>query len=278
MRAVKKLNNNTVICVDGKGNELIAMGKGIGFKTVPREVDIEEVERTFYNLKESEQNILKDLSPEIVTFTAGLMDIIKSELPYELNSNAVLVMADHIAFAIDRKRQNISVKMPLLYDVQQMYPLEFKIGKYILQKIEKKFQINLPQDEIAGIALNLINSRMNSKKAIDQNEIQEYEKMLDEITEIVESTQRIIIDKDSFDYSRYATHLYYLFQRVQTQKNINSVNYELYQDVLERFPDIEPCVSKICKHIYSKWNVELSKDEKLYLMLHINRICTKKGL
>ncbi len=227
-------------------------------------------------MKYSEQNILKDLPVDVVIFTADLMDIVKSELSYELNSNAALVMADHIAFAIDRATQNISVKMPLLYDVQQMYPLEYKIGKYILRKIEKQFHVSLPKDEIAGIALNLINSGLNNKEVIDKSRLQEYENMLYEVTEIVEHTQKMIIDKDSFDYSRYATHLLYLFQRVQSHKTINSANYEVYEDIVKKFPSIESCVSKICKHIEGKWKVELSKDEKLYLMLHINRICTKK--
>lgn len=122
MKAIKKLNNNAVVCVDGKGRELIAIGKGIGFGEIPREISIDNIERTFYDMKYSEQNILKDLPVDVVIFTADLMDIVKSELSYELNPNAALVMADHIAFAIDRATQNISVKMPLLYDVQQMYP------------------------------------------------------------------------------------------------------------------------------------------------------------
>ena len=276
MKAIKKLNNNAVVCVDGKGRELIAIGKGIGFGEIPREISIDNIERTFYDMKYSEQNILKDLPVDVVIFTADLMDIVKSELSYELNSNAALVMADHIAFAIDRATQNISVKMPLLYDVQQMYPLEYKIGKYILRKIEKQFHVSLPKDEIAGIALNLINSGLNNKEVIDKSRLQEYENMLYEVTEIVEYTQKMIIDKDSFDYSRYATHLLYLFQRVQSHKTINSANYEVYEDIVKKFPSIESCVSKICKHIEGKWKVELSKDEKLYLMLHINRICTKK--
>lgn len=276
MKAVKRLNNNVVVCTDRKGRELIAIGKGIGFGEMPKDISINDIERTFYDMKYSEQNILKDLPMDVVVFTADLMDIVKNELPYELNPNATLTMADHIAFSIKRAAQNISVKMPLLYDVQQMYPLEYKIGEYILRKIEKQFQVSLPKDEIAGIALNLINSGLNNKEIIDTSRAQEYENMLYEITEIVEHTQKMIIDKDSFDYSRYATHLLYLFQRIQSHKTINSANYEVYEDIVEKFPSIELCVSKICQYIEGKWKVELSKDEKLYLMLHINRICTKK--
>ncbi|UTY40319.1 PRD domain-containing protein [Allocoprobacillus halotolerans] len=276
MKAIKKLNNNVVVCVDGKGRELIAMGKGLGFQSLPREVSLSEIERTFYDFEVSEQNILKDLPADVVLFTASLMDIIKNELPYDLSSNATLVMADHIAFAIERAKQNIVVKMPLLYEVQQMYPLEYKIGKYALKKIKREFEIDLPNDEITGIALNLINSRLKVKDTANKATGLEYEDMLNEVTEIIEQTQRIIIDKDSFDYSRYATHLLYLFQRIRNNKTINSANYILYKDLVDKFPSIEICVSKICHHIEEKWKVQLSEDEKLYLMLHVNRICVRK--
>lgn len=32
MKVIKKINNNVAICLDSSNNELIALGKGIGFK------------------------------------------------------------------------------------------------------------------------------------------------------------------------------------------------------------------------------------------------------
>ena len=82
MKAVKRLNNNVVVCTDRKGRELIAIGKGIGFGEMPKDISINDIERTFYDMKYSEQNILKDLPMDVVVFTADLMDIVKSELSY----------------------------------------------------------------------------------------------------------------------------------------------------------------------------------------------------
>lgn len=47
MRALRKINNNAVICLDSTGQEMIAMGKGLGFGPMPREISLAEVERTF---------------------------------------------------------------------------------------------------------------------------------------------------------------------------------------------------------------------------------------
>lgn len=50
MKAVRRINNNVAVCRDNVGNELLAMGKGIGFGQLPRELTLAEVERTFYNV------------------------------------------------------------------------------------------------------------------------------------------------------------------------------------------------------------------------------------
>lgn len=37
MKILKRINNNTVICVNAKGRELVAIGRGIGFPNGPDE-------------------------------------------------------------------------------------------------------------------------------------------------------------------------------------------------------------------------------------------------
>ena len=56
MRALRKINNNAVICLDSTGQEMIAMGKGLGFGPMPREISLAEVERTFYNIDEPQNS------------------------------------------------------------------------------------------------------------------------------------------------------------------------------------------------------------------------------
>lgn len=132
MLAIRKLNNNAVICRDSRGREVVALGKGVGFGgDFPRELAMDHIERTFYSIDAEGQRIMQDLPADVVLFTAKIMDIVENELPYELSPNAVLIMADHIAFAIARQRKGIRFDMPLTYDVQQLYPLEYKIGRYI---------------------------------------------------------------------------------------------------------------------------------------------------
>lgn len=279
MRGLRKINNNAVICLDSTGQEMIAMGKGIGFGTLPREIPLAQVERTFYNVDERYLGVLRDLPPDVLDFSARLLDIARNELPYTLSPNAILTLADHIAFTIERARRNIRVKMPLAYDVEQLYPAEYRIGQYAVKRIQKEFQAGLPGAEAVGIAINLLNARVDGDSAPDAAGAGCTDsEMLEDITEMVENHFNLIVQRDSFNYSRYATHMQYLFGRIHTSKTIASGNSQMYDSIRAEFPDVAACAEEIAAHIQSKWGCALPEEEKLYLILHINRICIKEGL
>ena len=277
MRALRKINNNSVICVDSANREMIAMGKGLGFGTLPRDIELSEVERTFYNVSPRYHDVLRDLPEDVVDFSARIIDIAANELPYTLSPNAVFTLADHVAFAIERARKQIHVRMPLAYDVEQMYPAEYKLGQYTVKRIRKEFRIGLPDSEATGIAMNLLNSRADGEGIADSSADADTDaEMLEEITEIVENTFARMIDRESFNYSRYATHLQYLFVRIHQHEDIRTDNLQMYASLREEFPEVADCVEKIAAHIKQKWGCELSEEEKLYLILHVNRICVKE--
>lgn len=142
MRGLRKINNNAVICLDSTGQEMIAMGKGIGFGTLPREIPLAQVERTFYNVDERYLGVLRDLPPDVLDFSARLLDIARNELPYTLSPNAILTLADHIAFTIERARRNIRVKMPLA-------------AEEIAAHIQRKWGCALPEEEKLYLILHI---------------------------------------------------------------------------------------------------------------------------
>lgn len=89
MLAIKKLNNNAVLCRDGQGRDVIAMGRGVGFGgEFPRELPLSKIEHTFYDIDPKGQDVMRDLPSEIVMFTAKVMDIVANELPYDLSTKA----------------------------------------------------------------------------------------------------------------------------------------------------------------------------------------------
>lgn len=275
MQAIKKINNNTVVCVDRNGKQLIAMGRGLGFPQLPREISLAEIERTFYNISPQYVAAISELDPAMVDFAARITDIARNELPYELSPNAAFALADHISFMVQRARKHLRVKMPLAYDIQTLYPQEHKIARYTLERAQKEFKIGLDKQEIVGIALNFVNSRITPDTTEATDRTLQDETMLEDLIEIVEEHFGLIVERTGFNYTRYASHMQYLFDRIHAGTLIQSGNSPIYQDLKQNHPKVADCVEKIAAHLEQEWSCHLSDEEKLYIMLHVNRVCSK---
>ena len=279
MQVIKKLNNNFAICLDGEGKELIAYGKGIGFPKVPYEItDLSQIDRTFYDIDQKYLALLTELPEKVFHFTAKLVDIAHNELQYELNPNLVLTLADHINICIQRARKNIYVQMPLIYEIEQTFPKEAKLGKYAVRQIEKRFAVQLNENEASGIAMSFVNARNSAESKKDSSMQKWYKEVLEDTISIVEDTIGIVIERDSFNFARYSSHLMYLLKRIASDQTLDTENGIMYQSIREEFPEIAECVDLFETYFQDKFDIRLSKEEKKYLMLHINRICVREGL
>ena len=234
----------------------------------------------FYDVDQKYLTLFNELPEKVLHFTVKLVDIAKNELNYELNPNIVLTLADHINFCIQRAKQHIYVQMPLIYEVEQQYPREGKLGRYALKQIERRFAIQLNQNEASGIAMHFVNARYNPKTKMDvtMQWQQRYDDVLEDTVSLVEDEMGIVIDRSSFNFARYSSHLMYLLQRLGTGSVLDSNMSDIYHSLKEERPEIARCVDLIEQYFRDKWNCSLCEEEKLYLLMHINRICTREGL
>lgn len=279
MQVIKKLNNNFAICMDKEGKELIAYGKGIGFPKVPYELtDLNQIDRTFYDIDDKYLDLLPELPEKVLDFAAKLVDIAHNELQYELNPNLVMTLADHINFCIQRARKKIVVQMPLICEIEQSFPKEAKIGKYAVRQMERRFAVQLNENEASGIAISFANARNSAEKKADTSIQKWFHEALEDTISIVEDTVGILIERESFNFARYSSHLMYLLKRIDSNQTLDTDNGIMYQSIREEFPEIAECIDKIEAYFEKRFDIQLSKEEKMYLMLHINRICVREGL
>lgn len=279
MQVIKKLNNNFAICMDKEGKELIAYGKGIGFPKVPYELtDLNQIDRTFYDIDDKYLDLLQELPEKVLDFAAKLVDIAHNELQYELNTNLVMTLADHIHFCIQRARKKIVVQMPLISEIEQSFPKEAKIGKYAVRQMERRFAVQLNENEASGIAISFANARNSAEKKADTSIQKWFHEALEDTISIVEDTVGILIERESFNFARYSSHLMYLLKRIDSNQTLDTDNGIMYQSIREEFPEIAECIDKIEVYFEKRFDIQLSKEEKMYLMLHINRICVREGL
>ena len=102
-----------------------------------------------------------------------------------------------------------------------------------------------------------------------------YDRVLEESTVAVEKRLDIQVDREGFDYARFATHLQYLFNRLNSGESIVSDNRKMYLSLKDEYPVASMCADDIASVLSRLTGQELIDEERLYLMMHINRIASK---
>ena len=276
MIVVKNINNNVALCLDSKGQEVVVFGKGVGFLKPPSEVPLSKIQRTFYDLNRKFLPLLDDIPLDVIDFTAQLVAQIRGQLPYETNANLIMTLADQLAFAMTRAKKGIYTPMPSIYEMEQNYPVEIGIGRQIVNAMEQTFHVKLPKGEVQGVAMHFINASLGSPSSGQLTAEEEYETILERMTQIVEYALQVTIRRDTFNYARFATHVQYLLKRVQADSPIDSDNLQVYASIRDEYKDVSACVDQIHEYLQRNWSIDLSEEEKLYLIMHINRVISQE--
>ena len=266
MKVIKNINNNVSICVDDNNREVIAFGKGIGFKKPPYELELSQIDRTFYDLDEHYISLLNELSEDLMSVTLEIVDKANSYLKVELSKVFYFTLADHLNFAIQRAKKGMAINNPMVK--------EMRLGEWAVKLIKKRLGVVLPRSEAGNIAMHFIDAEV----AVSTSMEDQTEQFVEDITDIVNDTLNIIIDRNDFTYSRFVTHLKYLLKRVSNLDEAKSENVKMYEKVRAEYPYLLKTTEKIKEYMTACLGIEPSEEELLYLMLHLNRLCAREGL
>ncbi len=271
MKVIRNINNNIAHCSDSKGREVIVFGKGIGFFRTGEEIPLNRINRTFYNIKDAEFGVLRTIPTVIINTAIAIVDYVSEKLSVIYPSATALVLADHLQFAIQRKDQNIYLAQPLIQDIMQLYPDEMQCALESLEIIYRMTGERLPRMEAGTLAMHFINDRVQ----IDPHKGFDTVSVIEQCTRIIEKHFSVRLDRESFNYSRFATHLDYLIRRIMNNEQIQSRNENLYDEMSTRYPDTMQCVAEISRLFEKKTGTALNKEEILYLVIHINRLISR---
>lgn len=272
MKVIKRVNNNAAMCLDSKGRPVVAFGKGVGFTKVSEDLPLSSIERTFYNVDAHYLALIDEIPADVLSYAMELADAARAELPYELGPNLAFALADHISFALERTRRGMNVKLPITYDIAQQYPLEMRLGELARNAIRERFSVNLPETETAGLAMCLINNAFVPQGSDAADTAAEDEAIVREVTRLIESRMGVTIDRGGFGYARFATHMHYLLRRLRAPEDVQPENSALWQTVSAAHPDEAACAAEVAECIYHHLACDIGEDERLYLLLHIDRM------
>lgn len=278
MKIEKVLNNNVVITLTDTNEEMVVMGRGIAFqRKVGDTIEVEKIEKTFVPEGnegiETFSTLFKEINPEIIEIANDMIKYAQSILKTKLSNNIYLTLTDHLNYAISRTSEGIEIKNPLTWEIKKFYKKEYEIGLKALENIKTKFGVIMNEDEAASIALHIVNAKQEGQElgiTVKMTEV------VQDILTIVRLQFGITFDEDSFNYSRFVTHLQYFARRMLEHDNKRSNDDFLFEQVKIKYPKAFECTNKINSYLTNKHHTLLSKDEQVYLAIHIQRVTSEK--
>ena len=270
-RIKKVLNHNSVIAIgEGDNKEYLVMGKGIAFgKKVTERIET-GTENTVYSLHElntdrgAASDIIKTVSPECLELANEVLNRAEKEFG-QIDRSILFPMADHIAFAVHRIRNNEQISNPLTEDIRILFYKEYKVAECMKQLITDMLGVEIDEHEIGYIALHV-------HSAIEEEKVSQAMKVARAVREcisLVEKQTGKKIDVMSLSYNRLMNHIRYMIARSLSGEKLK-VSMNDYMEI--KFPEAYKMAVKVCDEIEKNLKLKLENVEIGYLAIHIERV------
>lgn len=272
----KVINNNIVSSSDENGNEIVVMGRGLGFKVKQgQEIDQGKVEKVFRmeSSTESErlQEVLAAIPIEYVQVCNEIIAYATTVISNPLSKTIYITLTDHINYAISRYRDGINFTNALLWEVKKYFHKEFAAGKKAVELIQERIGVELTEDEAASIALHFVNAELGTEMP---NTI-DITKLIQNVMKIITYHFKTVINENSLSYERFITHLRFFSQRVVTNSNIQGADKELHDMIKKQYPDAYQCAEKIKAFVKMEYHIMVPDEEMTYLTVHIKKVISE---
>ncbi len=271
-RVVKALNHNTLIAIaEDDHREYLLIGRGIGFgRKVSERINIPEgVEYTMYSLQEQTERgkameLVKGVDPIFLEIAGSVLQ--ESEKVFgKIDRKILFPMADHIAFAVQRIREDKQISNPLTGDIRVLFYKEYKTAECLKRILKERLQIEIDEHEVGYVALHIHSAIEDENVALSMQIAQSVRDCI----ELVEGAIGQKIDVMSLSYNRLMNHVRYMVVRSAKGEKLK-LNMNDY--ILHQYPEYYEMAADICKKLGTQLRAPLDEVEIGYLAMHIGRV------
>ena len=279
MKVVRVFNNNAVLVENEANEEMVLIGKGIAFAKKTGDLINEELIQKKFVFENSQLNeklakLFNEVPVKYIELTLDIVEMAGKELNTKFNSNIYIALADHIAYAVERCSNNETIKNALLWEIKKFYPNEFAAAMKALEMIRYETNIEMTEDEAGFIALHFVNGQSEGELMAQTVAVT---KIVEDILHIVEYHFHFKIDETALNYIRVVTHIQYFARRLFAKEVIDDGDDILFEQIKNRYQDSYNCSLKVKIYFGSNYHIDISNDELVYFIVHINRVCNRKN-
>ncbi len=275
MKIFKVINNNVASAFDEQGKEIVVMGKGIAFQKKPGDlIEKNQIEKIFSLPEESASQfeaLVEDMPYEHIATASRIISYAKQMISKDLNRNIYITLTDHLNFAMERLKRNITVENALLWEIKRFYQKEYQVGMKALEIIRQDLGVEMSEDEAGFFALHIVNAEMDG----NMHTTMSFPVVLKDVVNIVKYTFGYIPEESNLYYDRFVTHIKYFIERVQKGQVYENNMDELGEFVQAQYPKSRRCAVRIGSYLKASLSCDVPEEEITYLTLHIQRIVHK---
>lgn len=269
-RIIKVLNNNGILVYHNEtGREMILLGNGVGFGRRPTE-QIDQIRGAkVYSLvtRQKQQSVLKAVNgirPEYIEAAGRIID--EAEKVFQqMNRDILLPMADHIALAAKRARENRQIPNPFTPDIRVLFAKEFAVAVKGREIIRELTGYDITDDEVGFITLHIHAGLCDEQVSVALDTT----RIINEGIAIIEEAFGQKFDTDSLAYTRLMSHLYYMVART---RNGESTNADFNDFIFSNYPRTGQVAQAVCQHLGKELKKPVAKEETGFLAIHIQRV------
>ena len=261
-RIIKVLNNNGLLVYDERAKrELIFLGNGVGFGKRPTEklADIKGAKVYSLVTRQKNQSVLKvvnGISPEFIEVAGRIIEEAEKVF-HEVNHEILLPMADHIALAAKRARENRQMANPFTPDIRVLFSGEYSVALKGRDIIREMTGCEITDDEVGFITLH-IHAGLSDEQvsvALDTTRI------INEGIEMIEEAFGQKLPKDSLAYTRLMSHLYYMIARTRRGE---TTNVDFNDFIFTNYPKTGETARAVCRFMEKE---KMSETGCMYLII-----------
>ncbi|UCZ52177.1 PRD domain-containing protein [Bacillus shivajii] len=267
----KVLNNNVVIAQTPKNNEVILIGKGIGFgKKTGDELKETGFDKVFILADEEEQKKYKQLlskeEEEILLMIHEAIEKIHEWTGVELHERIHYALTQHLVLAIQRTKDGTEIQNPFLTETKWLYLDTYNIAKEVVELIYDKTGVKLPEAEVGFITLHV-------QSAIGERPYSPFNKKSDLIARTISYAEEKLespLNKESIYFQRLIHHLKALIDRsIESELPFEKKMIEVLKDESELCYNV---ARNMVRMIEKATQQQISQIETMYITLFLHRL------
>ncbi|MDO5026470.1 MAG: PRD domain-containing protein [Tissierellia bacterium] len=264
----KVLNNNALLTVDTDSQEeIIYIGNGVGFgQYINKEFTPRPKDKAYR--QDAKVDLISAVSkndPIYLEIGSLILEEARKEFG-EIDQKILLSLSDHIAFAVHRMKNNMTISNPFYHDIVLLFEREYRVAQRVKDIIYDKINIDMCEEELGYITLHIHSARGDDKVSDGML----FAVIINESIREIEGAMGLKVDVTSLAYSRLLTHLKYLIARINKEEKI-TLNMDEFTK--KQFPKAYETSEKVIKKMGRILNKKISQIEIGYLALHIQRVC-----